>query len=147
MPDRHRATADPPEDPPVLIVATLSRLTRDTRFLLTLLDGNVEVVFADLPQLPPGAMGSFFLIQNGGGHARRMDDMRLDPASMGFLVLIRRDAPVNVLFFDELRRHGFIEAQNLTVEWRAYAQPRQQSGRRPSRTGNQVRVGDQPQDR
>jgi hypothetical protein len=37
-----------------LIVATLSRLTRDTRFLLTLLDGNVEVVFADLPQVHPG---------------------------------------------------------------------------------------------
>ena len=46
-----------------LIVATLSRLTRDTRFLLTLLDGNVEVVFADLPQVPPGAMGRFFLTQ------------------------------------------------------------------------------------
>jgi DNA invertase Pin-like site-specific DNA recombinase len=41
-----------------LIVATLSRLTRDTRFLL-----NVEVVFADLPQVPPGAMGRFFLTQ------------------------------------------------------------------------------------
>jgi hypothetical protein len=67
MPDRHRAAADPPEDPPELIVATLSRLTRDTRFLLTLLDGNVEVVFADLPQSRPGAMGSFFLTQNGGG--------------------------------------------------------------------------------
>jgi hypothetical protein len=40
MPDRHRAAADPPEDPPELIVATLSRLTRDTRFLLTLLDGS-----------------------------------------------------------------------------------------------------------
>ena len=46
-----------------LIVATLSRLTRDSRFLLTLLDGNVEVVFADLPQVPPGAMGRFFLTQ------------------------------------------------------------------------------------
>ena len=46
-----------------LIVATLSRLTRDTRFLLTLLDGNVEVVFADLPQVPPGAMGRFCLTQ------------------------------------------------------------------------------------
>ena len=46
-----------------VIVATLSRLTRDTRFLLALLDGNVEVVFADLPQVPPGAMGRFFLTQ------------------------------------------------------------------------------------
>ena len=31
--------------------------------MLTLLDGNVEVVFADLPQVPPGAMGRFFLTQ------------------------------------------------------------------------------------
>src|SRR5205814_10155568 len=44
-----------------LVVATLSRLTRDTRFLLALLDGNVDVVFCDLPQVPPGAMGRFFL--------------------------------------------------------------------------------------
>jgi len=46
-----------------LIVATLSRLTSDTRFLLTLLDAGVEVVFCDLPQVPPGAMGRFFLTQ------------------------------------------------------------------------------------
>ena len=31
-----------------------------------------------------------------------------------------RDAPINVAFFDELRRRGFIEGQNLTVEYRAY---------------------------
>ena len=30
---------------------------------MTLLDGKVEVVFADLPQVPPGAMGRFFLTQ------------------------------------------------------------------------------------
>ena len=29
-------------------------------------------------------------------------------------------APINVAFFDELRRRGFIEGQNLTVEYRAY---------------------------
>jgi DNA invertase Pin-like site-specific DNA recombinase len=39
----------------------LSRLTRDTKFLLTLVDGSVDVVFADLPQLPLGAQGKFFL--------------------------------------------------------------------------------------
>jgi DNA invertase Pin-like site-specific DNA recombinase len=44
-----------------LVVATLSRLTRDTKFLLTLIDGSVDVVFTDLPQVPPGAMGRFFL--------------------------------------------------------------------------------------
>jgi len=46
-----------------LIVATLSLLTRDTKFLLTLLDSKAEIVFADLPQVPPGAMGRFFLTQ------------------------------------------------------------------------------------
>jgi putative ABC transport system substrate-binding protein len=39
---------------------------------------------------------------------------------LGFLVSLTRDAPLNVAFFDELRRRGFIEGQNLVVEWRAY---------------------------
>ena len=39
----------------------MSRLTRDAKFLLTLVDGSVDVVFADLPQVPTGAMGRFFL--------------------------------------------------------------------------------------
>jgi putative tryptophan/tyrosine transport system substrate-binding protein len=33
-----------------------------------------------------------------------------------------RDSPRNVPFFDELRRLGFTEGQNLTVEYRAYTQ-------------------------
>ena len=41
---------------------------------------------------------------------------------LGCLLPRPRDAPVNVAFFDELRRRGFIEGQNLTVEWRAYGQ-------------------------
>jgi putative tryptophan/tyrosine transport system substrate-binding protein len=40
---------------------------------------------------------------------------------LGFLVLVPRDdAPANPHFFDELRRLGFVEGQNLTVEYRAY---------------------------
>jgi putative ABC transport system substrate-binding protein len=39
---------------------------------------------------------------------------------LGCLLSLTRDAPVNVAFFDELRRLGFIEGQNLTVEYRAY---------------------------
>ena len=35
---------------------------------------------------------------------------------------LRAIAPINVAFFDELRRRGFIEGQNLTVEYRAYGQ-------------------------
>jgi putative tryptophan/tyrosine transport system substrate-binding protein len=42
---------------------------------------------------------------------------------LGFLVLFPRDAPLNVHFFDELRRLGFVEGQNLTVEYRAYGNP------------------------
>jgi ABC-type uncharacterized transport system substrate-binding protein len=34
----------------------------------------------------------------------------------------RGDNPINIAFFDELRRNGFVEGQNLTVEYRAYAQ-------------------------
>jgi hypothetical protein len=33
-----------------------------------------------------------------------------------------RDNPPNMALFDELRRRGFIEGQNLTVEYRAYGQ-------------------------
>jgi putative tryptophan/tyrosine transport system substrate-binding protein len=39
---------------------------------------------------------------------------------LGCLLPLTRDAPINVAFFDELRRRGFIEGQNLTVEYRAY---------------------------
>jgi ABC-type uncharacterized transport system substrate-binding protein len=41
---------------------------------------------------------------------------------LGCLLPLSRDAPINVAFFDELRRRGFIEGQNLTVEYRAYGQ-------------------------
>ena len=40
---------------------------------------------------------------------------------LGWLLPLTRDAPVNVAFFDELRRRGFIEGQNLTVEYRPWA--------------------------
>jgi putative tryptophan/tyrosine transport system substrate-binding protein len=39
---------------------------------------------------------------------------------LGCLLPATRDTPLNVAFFEELRRRGFIEGQNLTVEYRAY---------------------------
>ena len=41
---------------------------------------------------------------------------------LGCLLPLRRDAPVNVAFFDEFRRRGFVEGQNLAVEWRTYGE-------------------------
>src|SRR5262245_20550871 len=39
---------------------------------------------------------------------------------LGVLLPHPRDVPVNLAFLDEFRRRGFIEGQNLAVEWRAY---------------------------
>ena len=39
---------------------------------------------------------------------------------LGPLLPFPRDVPINVAFFDQLRRRGFIEGQNLTVEYRAF---------------------------
>jgi DNA invertase Pin-like site-specific DNA recombinase len=47
----------------ILIVAKLDRLTRNTAFLISVAEGAGDggVVFCDLPQIPPGPMGRFFL--------------------------------------------------------------------------------------
>jgi putative tryptophan/tyrosine transport system substrate-binding protein len=39
---------------------------------------------------------------------------------LGCLLPATRDVPVNAAFLDEFRRRGFVEGQNLTVEWRAF---------------------------
>ena len=39
---------------------------------------------------------------------------------LGCLLVTSRDAPINMPIFDELRRQGFVEGQNLKVEYRAF---------------------------
>jgi putative ABC transport system substrate-binding protein len=41
---------------------------------------------------------------------------------LGVLLPLTQHAPINVAFLDEFRRGGFIEGQNLGVEWRAFAE-------------------------
>jgi DNA invertase Pin-like site-specific DNA recombinase len=45
-----------------LIVAKLDRLSRNTHFLLTLIESGVDVLFCDLPDVS-GAMGKFIITQ------------------------------------------------------------------------------------
>ncbi|SDR31147.1 Resolvase, N terminal domain [Rhizobiales bacterium GAS113] len=47
----------------ILIVAKLDRLTRNTEFLMKLKSDQADIVFCDLPDVPPGPVGKFFLTQ------------------------------------------------------------------------------------
>jgi putative ABC transport system substrate-binding protein len=40
---------------------------------------------------------------------------------LGALLPLTRDAPATVAFFEELRRRGFVEGQNITIDYRAFA--------------------------
>ena len=55
------------------------------------------------------------------GRSLRWRSKRGGPIVWVCLLPLTRDAPVNVAFFDELRRRGFIEGQNLTIDYRAFA--------------------------
>jgi putative ABC transport system substrate-binding protein len=53
---------------------------------------------------------SFAAAAQEPGRAYRVSGLSVNP----------RDTPYIVAMFDELRRHGFIEGQNLTIDWRPY---------------------------
>ena len=63
MIDRPLRLRSPRAGRATLIVAKIDRLARNAAFLLSVAEGTGEngVVFCDLPQLPPGPMGKFFL--------------------------------------------------------------------------------------
>jgi putative tryptophan/tyrosine transport system substrate-binding protein len=66
-----------------------------------------------------------FITLLGGAAAWPFAAMAREPGRtyrLGCLLPRARDAPVNVAFFNELRRRGFIEGQNLAVEWRTYGE-------------------------
>ena len=44
-----------------LVVAKLDRLSRDTKFILTIVDSGVAVKFLDFPDIPDGAVGRLML--------------------------------------------------------------------------------------
>ncbi len=46
-----------------LVVAKMDRLSRNTRFLLGIVESGVDVIFCDYPTIPNGAAGKFFLTQ------------------------------------------------------------------------------------
>ena len=46
-----------------VVVANFDRLSRNTRFLLDIIESGADVVFCDLPQIPPGPTGKFLLTQ------------------------------------------------------------------------------------
>jgi DNA invertase Pin-like site-specific DNA recombinase len=48
-----------------LVVAKLDRLTRSARLLLEMMErsGGLDIVFCDLPQIPPGPIGRFMITQ------------------------------------------------------------------------------------
>jgi len=56
----------------------------------------------------------------GGGGAVRCDGAG-SGANLPLLVPFPRDAPVFLRFLDELRHQGFIEGQNLTIDYRDFA--------------------------
>jgi DNA invertase Pin-like site-specific DNA recombinase len=62
-PELAKALADCRRSDATLVIAKLDRLARNTRFLLTLVESGADVIFCDLPDIPPGPVGKFLLTQ------------------------------------------------------------------------------------
>jgi DNA invertase Pin-like site-specific DNA recombinase len=62
-PELIKALSDCRRSQATLVIARLDRLSRNVRFLLTLIESGADVVFCDLPHVPPGAVGKFMLTQ------------------------------------------------------------------------------------
>jgi DNA invertase Pin-like site-specific DNA recombinase len=62
-PELMKAMAHARRGKATLVVAKLDRLARNARFLLSVVEGTTDVVFCDLPSIPPGPTGKFILTQ------------------------------------------------------------------------------------
>lgn len=62
-PQLRRALAQAKSVGATLVFAKLDRLTRNVDLLRSLVSSDVDLVFCDLPHVPPGAMGRFLLTQ------------------------------------------------------------------------------------
>lgn len=60
-PQLDHALADAKRTGAALIIAKLDRLSRNVPFLRKLTDSGADILFCDLPQVPPGAVGRFIL--------------------------------------------------------------------------------------
>lgn len=60
-PELAKALAHAKRSGAVLVFAKLDRLARNARFLLGIVESGADVIFCDLPSIPPGPTGKFIL--------------------------------------------------------------------------------------